>query len=95
MSWVVPYAVTDVARDHMTEMWRNATTALLGRVNAEGFLGYWPTVIGAEGVDSRDEAFAKWLVDVEKVVLWRLPGSGFSPSAGAGSDAATSRERTR
>ncbi|WP_328468489.1 dihydrofolate reductase family protein [Actinoplanes sp. NBC_00393] len=69
MSWVIPYAVTDVARDHLTNLWQPATTALLGRVNAEGFLGYWPTVIGAEGADPRDEGFAKWLVDAEKVVL--------------------------
>jgi dihydrofolate reductase len=53
----------------MTRMWEPATTALLGRVNAEGFLGFWPTVIGAEGTDPRDEAFARWLVDTEKVVL--------------------------
>jgi dihydrofolate reductase len=69
MSWVLPYAVTDVGRDHLTRLWESATTALLGRVNAEGFLGFWPTVIGMEGADPRDEAFAKWLVDTEKVVL--------------------------
>jgi dihydrofolate reductase len=69
MSWVLPYAVTDVARDHLTALWRPATTALLGRVNAEGFLGFWPSVIGAEGADPRDEEFARWLVATEKVVL--------------------------
>ncbi|MFI5793014.1 dihydrofolate reductase family protein [Streptomyces sp. NPDC051677] len=69
MSWVMPYAITDVARDHLTSLWEPATTALLGRVNAEGFLGFWPTVIGMEGADPRDEAFAKWLVDADKVVL--------------------------
>ncbi|MBO3084699.1 dihydrofolate reductase family protein [Cellulomonas fengjieae] len=69
MSWVMPYAFTDVARDHLTVLWEPATTALLGRRNAEGFLSFWPTVIGADGVDGRDEAFARWLVDVEKVVL--------------------------
>ncbi|WP_406447371.1 dihydrofolate reductase family protein [Streptomyces sp. NBC_00876] len=67
--WVMPYAHTDVARDHMTGLLESATTAMLGRVNAEGFLGFWPTVIGAEGVDPRDEGFAKWLIDTEKVVL--------------------------
>ncbi|MBN6051631.1 dihydrofolate reductase family protein [Nonomuraea sp. RK-328] len=67
MSWVMPYAVTDVARDHLTSLWEPATTALLGRVNAEGFLGFWPTVIGMEGADPRDEAFAKWLVDTDQV----------------------------
>lgn len=69
MGWVMPYAVTDVARDHLTGLWEPATTALLGRVNAEGFLGFWPTVIGTEGADPRDEAFAKWLVETDKVVL--------------------------
>lgn len=69
MSWVMPYAHTDVARDHLARLHESASTALLGRVNAEGFLGFWPTVIGMEGVDPRDEAFAQWLVDAEKVVL--------------------------
>ncbi|MFF8266631.1 dihydrofolate reductase family protein [Streptomyces sp. NPDC016562] len=69
MRWVMPYAHTDVARDHLAALWAPATTALLGRVNAEGFLGFWPTVIGMEGADPRDEGFAKWLVDTEKVVL--------------------------
>lgn len=69
MSWVMPYAITDVARDHLTHLWGSATTAVMGRVNAEGFLGFWPTVIGMEGVDPRDEGFAKWLVDTDKVVL--------------------------
>jgi len=69
MSWVMPYAVSDVARDHLTALWQPATTALLGRANAEGFLGFWPSVIDMEGADPRDVGFATWLVDVEKVVL--------------------------
>ncbi|MCF2533459.1 dihydrofolate reductase family protein [Yinghuangia soli] len=66
---IVRYATTDVARDHMTRIWENATTALLGRVNAEGFLGYWPTVAADENADPRDRGYAKWLVDTDKVVL--------------------------
>jgi dihydrofolate reductase len=69
MAWVMPYAVSDVARDHLTSLWEPATTALIGRVNAEGFLSFWPTVIGMEGADPRDEGFAKWLVDTDKVVF--------------------------
>ena len=69
MSWVVPYAVTDVARDHLTRLWEPATTGVMGRVNAEGFLGFWPTVIDMEGADPRDVGFAKWLVDADKVVF--------------------------
>ncbi|MET9400176.1 dihydrofolate reductase family protein [Kitasatospora sp. NPDC002965] len=69
MRWVMPYAHTDVARDHLTGLREPATTALLGRVNAEGFLGFWPTVLDTEGADPRDVGFARWLVDTEKVVL--------------------------
>jgi dihydrofolate reductase len=69
MSWVVPYATTDVARDHLTRLWESATTGVMGRVNAEGFLGFWPTVIDMAGADPRDVAFAKWLVDTDKVVF--------------------------
>lgn len=71
MSWVMPYVVTDVARDHLTSLWEPASTALLGRVNAEGFLAFWPTVIDMEGADPRDVGFAKWLVAADKAVLSR------------------------
>ncbi|TCC56102.1 riboflavin biosynthesis protein RibD [Kribbella pittospori] len=66
---IVPYAVTDVARDHLTRIWEGATTALLGRVNAEGFMGYWPPLADDETADPRDRGYAKWLRDTEKVVL--------------------------
>lgn len=66
---IVPYATTDVARDHLTRIWQGATTALLGRLNAEGFLGFWPSVADDESADPRDRGYAKWLVDAEKVVL--------------------------
>ncbi|RZQ61188.1 dihydrofolate reductase family protein [Amycolatopsis suaedae] len=68
---IVAYAATDVARDHMARMWEGATTALLGRLNAEGFLGFWPSVAADENADPRDRGYAKWLTDVEKVVLSR------------------------
>ncbi|MEU9744929.1 dihydrofolate reductase family protein [Streptomyces niveus] len=66
---IVRYATTEVARDHLTRIWEGATTALLGRRNAEGFLGFWSTVAEDENADPRDRGYAKWLVDTEKVVL--------------------------
>jgi dihydrofolate reductase len=66
---IVPYAVTELARDHLTRIWEGATTALLGRLNAEGFMGFWPSVAEDENADPRDRGYAKWLVDTEKVVL--------------------------
>jgi dihydrofolate reductase len=65
----IPYVTSEVARDHMTRLWENATTAVLGRLNAEGFMGYWPPVADDENADPRDRGYATWLVDVEKVVL--------------------------
>ncbi|MER7492976.1 dihydrofolate reductase family protein [Streptomyces pharetrae] len=66
---IVPYAITDAARNHLARIHEGATTALLGRLNAEGFLGYWPTVAADENADPRDRAYAEWLMDTEKVVL--------------------------
>ncbi|OCO99242.1 MULTISPECIES: dihydrofolate reductase family protein [unclassified Ensifer] len=68
---IVPYAVTDVARNHMARIWESATTAVLGRINAEGFLGYWSAVAGDAAADPRDRGYARWLVGVEKVVFSR------------------------
>ncbi|GAA4426926.1 dihydrofolate reductase family protein [Georgenia halophila] len=69
LSAIVPYAVTETARDHLTRLWEPATTVLLGRGNAEGFMGYWPAVADDESADPRDRGFARWLVETEKVVL--------------------------
>jgi dihydrofolate reductase len=66
---IVPYAITEVARNQLTRIWEGATTALLGRLNAEGFMGFWPSVAEDESADPRDRGYAKWLVDSEKVVL--------------------------
>jgi dihydrofolate reductase len=69
MEAILPYAVTDVARSHLSRIWETATTAVLGRVNAEGFLGYWPSVADDEDADPRDRGYAKWLAEAEKVVF--------------------------
>lgn len=66
---IVPYATTEAARNHLTRIWETATTAVLGRALAEGFLGFWPSVADDENADPRDRGYAKWLRDTEKVVL--------------------------
>jgi dihydrofolate reductase len=66
---IVPYAMTEVARNHLSRITEGATTALLGRLNAQGFMGFWPSVAENENADPRDRGYAKWLVDAEKVVL--------------------------
>jgi dihydrofolate reductase len=69
MSWIVPHAVSDVARGHMIAVTSPATTALLGRKNYQGFGGYWPAVADDATADPRDRAFSTWLTQVEKVVF--------------------------
>lgn len=71
MSWIVPHATTDGAREHMVKVTSTATTALLGRKNYQGFGSYWPAVADDEEADPRDRAFARWLNDVEKIVFSR------------------------
>lgn len=66
---IVPYMTTEVARDQLTRIWETASTALLGRLNAEGFMGFWPPVAADENADPRDRGYAKWLIRTEKVVL--------------------------
>jgi dihydrofolate reductase len=66
---IVPYMSTEVTRDHLTRIWETATTALLGRLNAEGFMWFWPPVAEDENADARDRGYARWLVAAEKVVL--------------------------
>ena len=69
MGWIVPHAVTAGARSHMLRVTRDATTALLGRKNYQGFAGYWPSVAEDESAHPDDRAFARWLNAVEKVVF--------------------------
>lgn len=66
---IVRYTTTDVSRNQLTRIWEGATTALLGRLNAEGFLGFWSPLADDPNADPRDRGYAKWLVDAEKVVL--------------------------
>ncbi|GAB2534879.1 dihydrofolate reductase family protein [Nocardia heshunensis] len=69
MGAIVPYASTETARNHLGRIHENATTGVLGRSNAEGFLGYWSTVAVDDNADPRDRAYAKWLLDTEKVIF--------------------------
>jgi dihydrofolate reductase len=76
MGAIVPYMTTDVARDQLARIWEGATTALLGRRNAEGFMGFWAPLADDDTIDPRDRGYAKWLVDTDKVVLsstWAEP----------------------
>ncbi|GLZ77221.1 riboflavin biosynthesis protein RibD [Actinorhabdospora filicis] len=69
MGWIVPHAITSGAQDHMVAVTSPATTALLGRVNFEGFTSYWPAVAEDPDADERGREFSRWLTAVDKVVF--------------------------
>lgn len=69
MGAIVRCASAEAARDHLARLREGTTTAPLGRVNAEGLLGHWPTVAEDESADPRDRGYAKCLVDTEEAVL--------------------------
>jgi dihydrofolate reductase len=69
MSWIVPHAITNVARDHLSSLTKPATTVLLGKKNYMGFGGYWPKVADDDSADPRDRAFSNWLNSVQKIVF--------------------------
>jgi dihydrofolate reductase len=69
MSWIVPHAISDSARDRTVALAAPATTALLGRKNYEGFAGYWPSVADDDTADPRDREFSRWFTSVEMVVF--------------------------
>ena len=66
---IVPYMTTDVARGQLGRIHDGATTAVLGRGSAEGFLGWWGQVAEDENADPRDRGYARWLVGTDKVVF--------------------------
>lgn len=68
---IVPFAVTETGRNQLARIHDGATTALLSRGNAEGFLGWWSPLADDGSADPRDRGYARWLVDVDKVVLSR------------------------
>ncbi|MGB3439957.1 MAG: dihydrofolate reductase family protein [Actinophytocola sp.] len=73
MSWLGPHiaALAPVFEG----LWRGADTAVIGRTNFVGFEAYWPAVAADPaadpGADPRDADLARWLDDVEKVVVSR------------------------
>jgi len=96
MSWIVPHAISDTAREHMVRITGSATTALLGRKNFEGFGGFWPAVADDENADPRDRAFSAWLNATEKVVFTRTPSeSSWTNSRTTAADPAQEVARLR
>lgn len=71
LDWLVPHATQPEAHEVFRRLRERADTILLGRVNYEGFLGYWPQVKNDPKASPADQAISRWLDDTEKVVFSR------------------------
>jgi dihydrofolate reductase len=71
LDWLVPHATTPEAEAIYRRLRERCDTVLVGRVNYEGYLGYWPKVKDDPKASPSDAAISRWLDDVPKVVFSR------------------------
>ena len=71
LDWLVPHATQPESEAIFRRLRERSDTVLLGRVNYEGFLGYWPTVKDDPKASRTDVDISRWLDDVPKVVFSR------------------------
>src|SRR4051812_7810986 len=71
LDWMVPHATRAEAFAVFSRLRERCDTVLVGRVNYEGFLGYWPKVKDDPKASPNDVAMSRWLDDVPKVVFSR------------------------
>jgi dihydrofolate reductase len=69
LDWLVPHATTPEGEAIYRRLRERCDTVLLGRVNYQGFLGYWPQVKDDPRASPNDVAISRWLDDVPKVVF--------------------------
>lgn len=71
LDWLVPHATQPESEAIFRRLRERCDTVLLGRVNYEGFLGYWPQVKDDPRAARTDVEISRWLDDVPKVVFSR------------------------
>jgi len=71
LEWLVPFVTTPEAMVIFRGLRQRADTILLGRVNYQGFQGYWPPVQNDAKASPDDREISRWLDEVPKVVFSR------------------------
>jgi dihydrofolate reductase len=71
LDWLVPHATQPESEPIFRRLRERCDTVLLGRVNYEGFFGYWPTVKDDPKASRMDVDISRFLDDVPKVVFSR------------------------
>jgi dihydrofolate reductase len=69
LDWLVPHATRPQAEPIFRRLRERCDTVLVGRVNYEGFLGYWPKVKEDPKASRNDIDISRWLDDVPKIVF--------------------------
>jgi dihydrofolate reductase len=71
LDWLVPYVTAPEGMTIFRRLRERCDTILLGRVNYEGFHGYWPAVKNDPKASPDDVDISRWLDEVPKVVFSR------------------------
>lgn len=71
MGFLLEHATSQESRIHSAGVWAASTTALLGRINYEGFGYHWPGVADDPAANPLDRSFSTWLTQIDKVVISR------------------------
>jgi len=71
LDWLVPHATRPEAMAIFARLRERCDTILVGRVNYQGFFGYWPKVKDDPKASPDDVAISRWMDDVPKVVFSR------------------------
>ena len=71
LDWLVPHATRPEAETVFRPLRERCDTVLVGRVNYEGFHGYWPKVKDDPKASPTDVAISRWLDEIPKVVFSR------------------------
>jgi dihydrofolate reductase len=69
LDWLVPHATKPQAQATFRRLRERCDTVLMGRVNYEGYLSYWPKVKDDPKASRNDVEISRWLDDVPKVVF--------------------------
>jgi dihydrofolate reductase len=71
LDWLVPHATRPQSEPLFKRLRERADTVLVGRVNYQGFLEYWPKVKDDPKAPQNEIDISRWLDDVQKVVFSR------------------------
>ncbi|GAA3488889.1 dihydrofolate reductase family protein [Streptomyces cremeus] len=69
MSWAMEHITSEQSEIMYEGIWRGVSTAVVGRVNWEGFTSVWPGLVSDPASSARTRDLGNWLAVVDKVVV--------------------------